>query len=485
MTNPAARAPDLRGRAARSTVWNLAGQAIQLAMGMGVFVLLARWISPDDYGRVTMAGTVTGLLGVLGDAGVTNAILRLPAMTDRLAATGFWVAVGGAVILTGAGVVAAPIMGILFQDRDVGWMALGLAFSFLLAAPSRVPTASLSRSLRFKTLASATLGSNVAGAAVALLAARAGAGGYALVLQTLVTFTVQSMWLCVASPYRVSSDLFSKEDARQIASFSWRMSGFSVSAAAARSGDPVLGGRLLGPEAPGLLGMAVRLVASPVQKITSSLSGVFLPTLLQVPAQARGRAFARVVRISLLAISPVCVGVAVTAPEVVAWLPPRWAGLTGTLQAVSVGMLMEPIGWLAISVLTADGRAGAMLKAGLAFVPLFWAGSLIGVVHGNVERLAWAYAVTNSLGGLLLLALVWKRLELGSWFWWGAARPVGLMVVAGLTARLAVRGAAISGTRDGLWLGVVVGAVVYGMGLLAFQRGDLRWAIDAVRSRNA
>lgn len=473
----------LRAHVARSSAWSLLGQGLQLAFGIVSFWALSHWVGPSDYGLVGMASAVTGILAVVADAGIVAAVVRAETVNDAVEATAFWVSLVGAFAFALLGVLVAPLLGWYFHDASVTWLSVVLSAAFPLAAAGRVPTALLTRDFRFRELTAIALGANVGAALVAIGLAYAGAGPWAVVAQTLLAFALQSIALCFVRRFAISIRLVTRSQARTLVAFSWRMSGFALCTVAAQAGQPLLGGRLIGPDAPGLVGMAVRLLTNPVQRVVAALSSVLLPALLRLDPRERSRPFARAVRVALLVTAPASIVTAVLAPELAAWLPPRWAGMAETIRAVAVGLAIEPVGWFSIAVLTAQGRAPALLRFGTVFVCIGWVGSFVGAVAGSAAALAWGGSCANLLGGAILLGMVWRSLGLGRAFWDAVRSPFIASALAGAAARLAISFSHTGASRMGFAIGVASALVAYFIYLAVVLSADVRWILEAMRAR--
>ena len=296
----------LAGRAARSTIWSIVSQMAQASMGLVGFLVLARYLTPADYGLVGMASTVTAALGAIGDAGIVSGLIRAKDAGPTNQASAFWLSVGAAVALSAFAVLAAPVLGVYYRESGVTALAVALGLGFLLAVPGRVSTALLSRELRFGALAVSSIASNVLGLGAAWGAAAHGAGPWALAVQTLTTFAAQSALLLLQRRYVISPRRVSHDASRSLGAFSWRISVFSFLVFFARSGDVVIGGKWLGPTAPGLLAMTAKLAQFPVQRLSAAIAGVFLPAVARLDGEAQTRAYGRVLRLVLLVVAPFC-----------------------------------------------------------------------------------------------------------------------------------------------------------------------------------
>jgi len=466
----------LKARAARSSLWSVLGHAGSTALGLIAFVLLSPLLSPADYGLVGMAGAIANFLSVMGDAGMIPALVRSTGIDEVAEATAFWLAVGGAGLLATVSLIAAPILGWFYGDRHVTYLAIPLALSFLFAVPYRVAFAKLMRALDFKTLTLRALGANLVGVVAAWIVARLGGRAWALVTQSLVTFFMQSLLFVMAAPYCVKLRVFSRERARKLVDFGGRMGAYGVSLALSRTGDSILGGRYVGPAAVGIVGMGVKLVGMPVQRVSNALSNVFLPTVVQLDSDRQGWAFARALRLTGLLIVPLSLGVFAVAPELVALLPPRWAVLTNTLRLYALGSLLEPIGCYSLAILIAHGRARSLLRLALILIPIGWGGTLLG------EWLVVGWMLWSSVNALSMLLMVCWRLELGREVWIALSAPLYSGAGMVLLVRVAVHVTGTVGRGVGFPIGLLVGAATYGAVLATLLRHDAQRLFEFFRA---
>ena len=97
------------GRSARGIVWNVGSNGLGFALRLASIPVLARLLSPDDYGLVAMVTAITGLVAVLGTLGISEAVIQRPVLTHEQASTLFWVNVSFGVLLFLATAAAAPL----------------------------------------------------------------------------------------------------------------------------------------------------------------------------------------------------------------------------------------------------------------------------------------------------------------------------------------------------------------------------------------
>jgi O-antigen/teichoic acid export membrane protein len=471
---PVAPAPQLAARAVGSGVWSLVGQIYQVILGVISFGLLTRWLVPSDYGILGMAATVSGFLGVIGDSGITNAVMRLPQIDAAAESTAFWLSLmGGAVLAVFSG-IAAPILAWFYKNHAITWVSVALASTFLLAVPMRVPTAKLSRELRFRELTLINIVASTIAAALTVVLAMRGLGVWALVAQGVAVFVLQSAMTTAVCRFKISPRLWSRARARELAHVGSRLSGFSLAVTVGRALDSVLAGRFLGSAALGFMGMGMKLVHLPVERLSGAMYSVFLPATIELRDDGRqGRAFKSAARLALIIIGPFALGTLAISPEIVALLPPRWHGLEPVLRLYALTTLVTPVGYLAMSVLVAHGRTDALLRTSIALIPVSWAAAIVGASSGSVLGMvaAWSFSVVS--GTVVFVCLIRRRLALGRDFWAAVLTPVAMSALMALGVRLSLALLGLRGTRLGFIVGAVIGTVLYGAFAWLTMRTDL------------
>jgi O-antigen/teichoic acid export membrane protein len=461
-TSSASDRPSLAARAVGSSVWSLTNQIFQVVMGLGSFAILSRWLTPHDYGLFGMAATVSAFVGVIGDAGVSSAIIRLPQIDAVAEATAFWLSLAGAGILTLLCGVAAPLIGWFYREPSITPLALGMAATFILAAPGRVSTAKLTRQLDFRASTAISIGSAVGTIVPTVALAAHGFGAWALVFQMGSSMALQSILSVFVAPPRLKPSLVSRARGRELAGFGSRLSGFSLATTIGRSLDNVLAGRFLGSAAVGFMAMGVKLVFFPVERLCGAIYLVFLPATVELTdVDRQANAFKAALRLLMIIVAPFCLGTFAIAPEVVALLPAKWAGLAPLLRVYALVTLVLPFNYLSLSVLIAHGRASILFRTAVALIPVCWLGAALGALSGSVLAMviAWAFAIT--VGASVAFFFAWQQVKLTSDLWKKLAAPLATSVAMAIVVRFVVHVVGKDGTRVGFVVGAAAGAALY------------------------
>lgn len=173
--------PSVRRTAVRGAGVTIAAAGASLVVQLGATMVLARILTPADFGIVAMVTTFSLLLGSFGLAGFTEAILQRKDVTHQLASNLFWISIAGTTLLAAVLAVAGPALNRLYHNPLVANVAEGMALSVFAYGFSVVHLALLQRGLRFGTASAIRTIGRAAMAVTAIALAVAGWGYWALV----------------------------------------------------------------------------------------------------------------------------------------------------------------------------------------------------------------------------------------------------------------------------------------------------------------
>ena len=354
------------------SVWSLVGTAGQQTVSFILFVMLARLLSPADFGVMAIAAVVIDLLVLVGCLGQVQALVQREELDDTAASTSFWMLQVFGLLMTAAVYLTAPYVAAVFDTPALVSVLQLLAPICLLQTLSAVPEAWLRRSFGFKWLAARTVAASILGGVVSVGLALYGFGIYAMVGQKLVIAFVLLIMVWWNSPWRPKFQ-WSTADALSLARVGSDLSmvGF-LQIANVRIIDVAVG-YLFGPYILGQLRIAWKLfdfvMAVAVQPVVNvSLSAL---SRLQNNGAALSSATIRLMSVSGTALYPIFFGIAVVAPDVV---PPlfgdKWGDAILFIQILSPISVAATINYFLSSSLTAAGRTRWILWQALGQVVL-------------------------------------------------------------------------------------------------------------------
>jgi len=470
----------LRRSAVRGAGAAITGSAGNFALGMGSVVILARLLTPSDFGIVTMVTTFSLLLRSFGLSGFTELIMQRDEMTDSLASNLFWINLGIGAILTLAFASSGRLLAYFFHNPDVVRVTQGMALTIGIGCAGYIHTALLQRAMHFRTTAIVNLVGQVVQFIVSIALALAGWHYWALVWGSVAqTAAVASgAWLACRWIPRWPGHASGTGSGLKFATNVYSRFAFWYFT---RNTDNLLVGWRFGAQALGFYKKAYDLFVLPQTQLLSPIYAVVVSTLSRVKHDRKQFESYFLRAISVLALAGMGIGAdfALVGSDIIRFLfGPGWeqAGRIFSLFGPGIGVMLlcNTNGWIHLSIGRPDrwlrwGVAEFVCTAGLFLLALHWGPSAI--------ALAW----TTSYFVLMFPAF------------WYAGKPIGLgigpvfatiwrffaaSVGAGLGTALITRGvpyvAITLGTRSAFERIILVSLLFFALylaGLIALYRG--------------
>jgi O-antigen/teichoic acid export membrane protein len=187
----------LRRRAVRSAGVTVLSQGAVFGVQLVSTVVLARLLTPADFGVVTMVTTFSLLIMSFGLNGYTEAVLQREDINHALASNLFWINIGVGVAATVGFAASGSLLSKFYGDPRVANVAIGLSLTILISSTSVVHLALLKRALSFSVTSANDIVATAASVALSILLAWRGWGYWALVVGMVARLALQSLgaWL--------------------------------------------------------------------------------------------------------------------------------------------------------------------------------------------------------------------------------------------------------------------------------------------------
>jgi O-antigen/teichoic acid export membrane protein len=328
---------------ARSVRDNVIAEFVVQAVRLGGFMLLARALSPDQFGifRVLLVVAVFATLSI--DAGIPDALVQRKEITAAHEATAWWLsmlmALGAVLILY----VTAPLIAAAMNMPGLTGAARLLCLPILLDATTMVPSARLRRKLNFSALAAAEVLAQVAFVVVALLVLRRGMPAWSLPGGLAARFVVHAIAIWAADPH-LPRGLPTRQAARDFARFSIAAWGGRIVYILSSNAEYLLVGRLLGSSALGFYSMAWDLLRFVPDRLHRVAGRVTFPAFcqLQDDHEALARAYLDFFDYMARVVLPIAACSAIAAPEILRTIyGPQWIPSVLPMRLLAAGLALS------------------------------------------------------------------------------------------------------------------------------------------------
>lgn len=366
-----------------------------MAAGFASLAIVARVLTPADYGLVAMVITVTSFLTVFGDLGLSYVTIQRPQISQEQLSALFWANVAFGATLGTIAAALAPGLVWFYREPRLLWLTLVLATNFPLAALGVQHTAILQRHMQFLRYGLVQISGTVVGAAAGVVLALLGWGYWALVLQSLATVLVTTgvAWLSVrwvpGRPRRCP-------ELRSMLGFGGRLTAHGMIGYLSLNFDKLLLGRFCGPLQLGLYSTPYSLLGRVMNLSAYSVGQAAVPAMSRVQTSWDDlrRTYRRMLQLTNLLGLPMCVVAVVWAPDaVLTILGSKWAAATPILQALFLGsiprMISASTGWIYIGT----GHPERMLRWEILQSPLMALAYVIGIPW-MAQGVAMGFAVS-------------------------------------------------------------------------------------------
>ena len=427
---------DLSGRTARGAAVMLLARGFGTGISVAAMAVIARFVTPEEFGVVAMVVAILGIARVLEEFGLGDAAVQAERITEGQVTSLAIVNMVAGVMLAAGFMACGPLLVDFYDRPELLPICFALAPLFVFAGLGSQPRAMMRRGFHFRALAIAQTVSLACAAVTGMVAAIAGLGVWAIVLQHLAGAAALAVGCWIASGWRPCRPA-PLSSIRPLLGYGMNLGASQFVNALTRNIDDILIGRWVGPAALGAYGRAFQLMSLPSTQLNHPLSSAVVPALSRLQRDPDG--YRRLYRSSVEVIAslafPLAVFTGVAAPAMVGTLlGPDWSESVPLLRALAPAGLIVSMnvatGWVYLSL----GRTDRQLRWRLVGSATAIAGMAIGLQWG---ALGVAIGLSSARVVMRIPAMIYcfhgtpvRLLDVGEVVW----RPVLASVAGGLAA---------------------------------------------------
>lgn len=445
--------------------------------GTGVLlgIILARLLSPREFGLIAMLAIFCSVGKVFADSGLTAALVQRPANSADDEATVFYLNIGAGTILTIIICAISPLVAGFYGQPVLIPLLCVLSLQVLLSSFGIVQFALLARAMNFRPQAIVGMLSLTLSGLVGIGMAWRGLGVWSLVGQLVTAALFRSLLVWRLGNWRLSGR-FRRASFQAMWPFSSRLSASVLLDTVFENLYYVVIGRVYRPADLGFFTCARSLTQFPAEFVTSMFAQATLPTFSRMQGDAAflKSSVRKVFRLMAAIHFPAMVGLAVVAdPLVRCLLTDKWAPCVPYLQVLAFSGMLYPVHALHLIVLMALGRSDLFLRLEVIKKILIIL-TLASTFHFGVSAMVRGILIL-SIGCLAINGHYTRKLLNYRW----REQALDLVPILGASAVMALAMSAIhllkfAGTGAGLWcpnlqnpmtlllVQVAVGTIFYG-----------------------
>ena len=359
--------------------------------------ILARLLSPDDFGIVAIATVIISFFAIFTDMGLSPAIIQNKALTQddltNIYSFTFWTGIAVALLFF----IASWPISAYYDSPILRTLCQLLSINLFFASVNIVPGALFYKNKEFKFIAIRSFVIQITAGTGAIIAALSGAGLYAL----LITPIVSSILIYIISFHRYPQHLrmtLGLSSIRKIFSYSVYQFLFNVICYFSRNLDKLLIGKHMGMSDLGYYEKSYRLMMLPLQNITQVVTPVMHPIFsdFQDDKMKLATSYERIIRFLAFIGLPLSVLLFFTAEEVTLIIfGDQWLPSVPVFRILSLSVGIQIILSSSGSIFQAAGDTKSLFVCGLFSSALNVAGMLLGIFYfGTLTAVASCIAVT-------------------------------------------------------------------------------------------
>ena len=402
---------NLKEEMIKGVFWNAIEKYTGIVIGVLVSMVLARILTPKDYGTVAIVTVFTTFLGLFSSMGLAPAIIQRKDLTkenlDSIYTYSILLALflGSILFFSSWGIAA------FYEDSKLLIITQILTVPFFFSTINMVPDTLMVRDKRFKLIARRSLLLGVVSAATSVSAALMGAGLYSLIIAPLLTAPVVFFWNQYYYHLKIDKS-FDIEPIKRVFSFSAYVFLFDFFNYFSRNLDKLIIGKFLNLSALGIYEKSYRLMQLPIGNITFVIHPVMQPVLRDFSDdhEELGRKYAKIVKfIATLSFTLGFVLYGLSAECIRFFYGGRWDAAIPVFRILALSIPLQMILSTSGPIYMVCNDSKIQFWLGVRNTVTTVSGFLIAAfAFGTVESIAWAWTLTLLINFVFTYYLMYR-----------------------------------------------------------------------------
>lgn len=374
-------------------------------------VVLARIISPHEFGILGLTAVFFSIANTLKDGGFGTALIRKQDRTEADCSTMFWFNLGMSCFLGAILFLMAPWFVAFFGEPDLLWLTRISALMMCITCTGSVHWTLYSARRDFKTPALIQVPVALAGIPICLYFAFNGWGIWAIVIQQVTTSLISLIAVWIISPWRPRF-VWSNQSFKELFSFGCKLSLTGILVTLYREMRSFIIGKFYSPADLGLYNKGTHLGSTLINTVTSVIDPVIFPIFSSIQSDTEKLLKVYRTYISLVALPMLFVltTAAVNSKNIILTLyGDTWGDSAIYAQILCFGLMCDPLSVINSKIYLVKGRTDLTLKQEV-FIRCFGVPAILIGAYISIEGICYA-CISTSFFALLLTSFTSSRLS--------------------------------------------------------------------------
>ncbi len=410
----------LKDKTVKGVAWSGIDNLTQYGVSFIVSIVLARLLSPDDYGLIGIIAIFTAVCSTFIYAGFGTALIRKKDATDEDYNTVFLVNLFTSLFLYAVIFLSSPLIADFFKREELNVLTRVSAFGLIIGALAFVQQTILTKRIDFKTQTKITFIASIVSGIVGISMALLGLGVWALVFQGLVSGMARTLLLFSYNRW-IPSFRFSYQSFQELFGFGWKLMVSSLLDTVWKQLYQVVVGKFYNPATLGQYTRANSFSELFSSNLTSVIQRVTYPVLSEIQNEKERMvvAYRKIIKITMFisSIAMFALG-AVSEPLLYCLIGPKWHEAATYLPLICISASSYPIHALNLNMLQVQGRSdlflGLEIVKKIIFVGPLFIGAFIGILpmlYANLITTIIAFFLNSHYSGKMIGYSSWMQIK--------------------------------------------------------------------------
>lgn len=394
----------LKDKAISGVIWNSTGNFASLGIEFIIGIILARLLSPTEFGLIGTITVVISLSQVFVNSGFSQAIIRKQNCTQKDYSTAFFFNLGVSLLFFLILYFSADVISVFFKNRELKPLIQVLGIGLIINSLSIIQQAKLTKRIDFKLQTKISISSSILSGIIAVYFAYSGYGVWSLVFKTLSYSAFIAIFLWAFNKWKPDFE-FSKKSFKELFSFGSKLLLSGLIGTFLQNINYLLIAKYFTTQDLGYFTRAEMFKNLPSSNISGIVTSVGYPVLatLQDDKKQMKKVFRDMFTNTFYIIAILMLGLAAIAKAmIITLIGTQWLPSVELLQMLSLLGIMIPINSMNINVLNVVGRSDLYLKlqliTQLLTIPNIFIGVFFGIkalIVGMIVIALLAYLIFN------------------------------------------------------------------------------------------